>query len=189
MADRDAQAADFGSRFPGAIIRPFGGVWPTIADSAFIAPGAVVIGDVWVGDHASIWYGVVLRGDDHAIRVGDRTNIQDGSIVHVFNDGKTTHATEIGTGVIVGHGAKLHGCTLADGCLIGIGAIVLDGAVVGRHALLAAGGLLAPGKVMPERQLWAGNPARHKRDLTDEESGYLDWNAGHYVDLGRAHKI
>ncbi|MEZ5667301.1 MAG: gamma carbonic anhydrase family protein [Alphaproteobacteria bacterium] len=187
MADATT-GSDLAARFPGAIIRPFNGIWPRIADDAFIAPGAVVVGDVTIGPEASVWYGVVLRGDDHRIRVGARTNIQDGTIVHVFNDGQTTHSTEIGAGVIVGHAAKLHGCMLEDGCLVGIGAIVLDGATVGREALVAAGALVSPGKVVPARQLWAGSPARFKRDLTEAECGFLAWNAQHYVELGASHK-
>ncbi len=188
MSTTDAIATDYATKFPQAIIRPFGGVWPAIDDSAFIAPGAVVIGDVVIGPQSSIWYGVVVRGDDHAIRIGARTNIQDGTIIHVFNDGRSTFPTEIGDDVIVGHGAKLHGCRLDNGCLIGIGAIVLDGAVIERQALVAAGSVVAPGKVVPEGQLWAGNPARYKRDLTDEERGYLGWNVGHYVRTAAAHK-
>lgn len=188
MADSEGRSASYGQRFPQAIIRPFAGVWPSIDDSAFVAPGAAVIGDVTIGAQSSIWYGVVLRGDDHAVRIGVRTNIQDGSIVHVFNDGRSQHTTEIGDDVIVGHGAKLHGCRLDNGCLVGIGAIVLDGAVVERQALVAAGSLVSPGKVVPEGQLWAGSPARYKRDLSAEERGYLGWNAGHYVRTGAAHK-
>lgn len=181
-------ARAFSARFPGAIIRPYRGVWPTIDDSAFVAPGAVVIGDVVIGAEASVWYGCVLRGDDEAIRVGARSNIQDGSIVHVFDDERARHPTEIGAGVTVGHAAKLHGCRLEPGCLVGIGAIVLDGAVVGSEALLAAGALLAPGKEVPEGALWAGNPARPRRELGAEERGYMRWNADHYVALAAEHK-
>lgn len=188
MAESDTLSVQYADRFPQAIIRPFDGIWPAIDATAFVAPGAVVIGDVTIGAESSIWYAVVLRGDDCAIRIGARTNIQDGSIVHVFNDGRTQHPTVIGDDVIVGHGAKLHGCTLVDGCLVGIGAIVLDGARVERQALVAAGSLVSPGKVVPEGQLWAGNPARFKRDLSVEERGYLGWNAGHYVRTGAIHK-
>jgi gamma-carbonic anhydrase len=188
MSESDNPAAAFAAQFPGAIIRPFNGVWPTIDASAFVAPGAVVIGDVTIRAESTIWYGAVLRGDDYWIRVGARSNIQDGAIIHVFNDGRRQYPTEIGDDVTVGHGAKLHGCRLVNGCLVGIGAIVLDGAVVERQALVAAGSLVSPGKVVPEGQLWAGNPARHRRDLSDEERGYLGWNAGHYVRTGVAHK-
>lgn len=189
MSDSGYISKNYAALFPQAIIRPFGDVWPRIDDSAFIAPGAVVVGDVTIGAESSIWYGCVLRGDDHAIRVGARTNIQDGTVIHVFNDGRTQHATELGDGVIIGHAAKLHGCKLEDGCLIGIGAIVLDDARVESQALVAAGALVAPGKVVAAGQLWAGNPARYKRDLTEEERGFLGWNAAHYVRSGAAHKL
>lgn len=187
MSNSDGMSAGYAAQFPQAIIRPFNNIWPKIDPTAFVAPGAVVIGDVVIGAESSIWYAVVLRGDDHRIVVGARSNIQDGAIVHVYNDGKTQHATEIGDDVTVGHGAKLHGCRLADGCLVGIGAIVLDDAVVERQALVAAGSLVAPGKTVPEGQLWAGNPARFRRDLTPEERAHLAWNAGHYVRSGVAH--
>lgn len=172
-------------RHPGAIIQPFKGAWPRIAANAYIAPGAVVVGDVTIGESASVWYGCVLRGDDHSVTVGARTNIQDGAIIHVMlND----HPTVIGADVVVGHGARMHGCTLADGCLIGIGSIVLDGAVVESGAMLAAGAVLTPRKRIPARQLWAGNPAKHLRDVTDAEVEFIAFDVNHYVDLARAYQ-
>lgn len=171
------------ARHPGAIIQPVKGVWPRVAADAFIAPGAVVVGDVTIGAEASVWYGCVLRGDDHSITVGPRTNIQDGTIVHVMlND----YPTIIGADVVIGHGVRMHGCTLEDGCLIGIGSIVLDGAVVESGAMLGAGALLTPRKRVPARQLWAGSPAKHLRDVTDAEVEFIAFDVRHYAGLARA---
>ncbi|WP_083897437.1 gamma carbonic anhydrase family protein [Azospirillum sp. B506] len=171
------------ARHPGAIIQPVKGVWPRIAADAYIAPGAVVVGDVSIGAEASVWYGCVLRGDDHSITVGPRTNIQDGTIVHVMlND----HPTVIGADVVIGHGVRMHGCTLENGCLIGIGSIVLDGAVVESGAMLAAGAVLTPRKRIPARQLWAGSPAKHLRDVTDAEVAFIAFDVRHYCGLARA---
>lgn len=171
--------------FPGAIIRPYRGRWPRIADDAFVAPGAVVIGDVEIGAGASVWYGCVLRADDHAIRVGAGANVQDGTVVHVTLE---DHATLIGERVTVGHGARLHGCTLAPECLIGIGAIVLDGAVVETGAIVAAGAVVTPGKRVPSGQVWAGNPARFLRALRDGERGFVTFDADHYGRLARDYR-
>jgi gamma-carbonic anhydrase len=175
--------AALSARHPGAIIQPFKGVWPRIAANAYIAPGAVVVGDVAIGESASVWYGCVLRGDDHSITVGARTNIQDGAIIHVLLN---EHPTVIGANVVVGHGARMHGCTLADGCLIGIGSIVLDGAVMESGAMLAAGAVLPPRKRIPARQLWVGNPAKHLRDVTDAEVDFIAFDVNHYADLARS---
>ncbi len=136
------------------IIYPYGAATPNIDPSAFVAPGAAVVGDVTIGSEAIIWYGCVLRGDDHWIRVGPRTSVQDGTVIHVSLE---THPTDIGADVVIGHGVRLHGCTLQDRCLIGIGAIVLDGAVVESGAFVAAGALVAPGKRVPGGELWADN--------------------------------
>ncbi len=173
---------------PGAIIRPFAGQWPRIDPTAYVAPGAVVVGDVTIGPEANIWYACVLRGDDSRIVVGARSNVQDGTIIHVFNDDRRELPTIIGANVTVGHAAKLHGCTVGDSALVGIGAIVLDGAEMKPQSMLAAGSVLAPGKVMQSRELWVGNPARMKRSLSDEEAGYLAWNADHYVALAAGHR-
>ncbi|CAO3356311.1 gamma carbonic anhydrase family protein [Azospirillum palustre] len=171
------------ARHPGAIIQPVKGVWPRIAADAYIAPGAVVIGDVTIGAEASVWYGCVLRGDDHSITVGPRTNIQDGTIIHVMLN---EYPTFIGADIVIGHGVRMHGCTLADGCLVGIGAIVLDGAVMESGAMLAAGAVLTPRKRIPARQLWAGSPAKHLRDVTDAEVEFIAFDVRHYAGLARA---
>jgi carbonic anhydrase/acetyltransferase-like protein (isoleucine patch superfamily) len=151
---------------PGAIVRSFEDSSPVIAESAWLAPGSVVVGDVEIGADASIWYGVVLRGDVHHIRVGPRTNIQDGAIVHVTAG---RFGAYIGEEVTVGHRAVVHGCRVGDGALIGIGAIVLDGATVGAGALVAAGAVVPPGAEVPEGVLVVGTPARVVRPLRDEE--------------------
>lgn len=160
------------------MILAYRGMLPEIAASAFLAPTATVVGDVHVGEESGIWFGVILRGDVNRIRIGRRTNLQDGTIVHVTSG---THPTTIGDGVTVGHGAKLHGCTIGDGCLIGIGAIVLDGAEIGDESMVAAGSLVTPDTIAPPRSLLVGSPARIKRSLTDDELGLLKTLADRYV--------
>ena len=167
------------------IILAYAGKTPKIDPSAYIAPGAVLVGDVTIGAGVSIWFGCVLRGDDQSITVGDGSNVQDGTVVHVTLD---TGPTVIGQNVTVGHGARLHGCTLEDGCLVGIGAIVLDGAIVGSGAFVAAGALVAPNKKIPSGELWAGNPARKMRDLRPEDAEFLVFDAQHYQRLTRQYR-
>lgn len=176
---------DLCQRFPGAIIQSFKGIVPRIAPDAFIAPGAVVVGDVEIGAEASVWYGCVLRGDDHAIRIGPRTNIQDGTIIHVLLN---EYPTIIGADVIIGHGVRMHGCTLEDGCLIGIGAIVLDGAVVEAGAMIGAGSVVTPRKRVGKGELWAGSPARLLREVRPEETEFLAFDARHYAGLARTYR-
>lgn len=160
------------------MILAYRGTSPQIAADAYVAPTATVIGDVHVGTESGIWFGVILRGDVNRIRIGQRTNLQDGTVVHVTSD---THPTLIGDGVTIGHGVKLHGCTIADGCLIGIGAIVLDGVVIGEGSMVAAGSLVAPGTIVPPRSLVIGSPARVKRELTVSENEQLRTLAARYV--------
>lgn len=147
-------------------IHPFGSQWPQIADDAYIAPGARIIGRVTIGAQSSIWFNCVLRGDVGRITVGARSNIQDGSIVHVTGGRFDTH---IGDDVLIGHGCIIHGCHIADHGFIGMGAVVLDGAVVEGDAMLAAGALLTPGKRVRTGELWAGRPAKLLRALSPEE--------------------
>ena len=142
----------------------------------------MITGNVVIGAQSSIWYGCVLRGDVHVIRIGQRTNIQDGTIVHVTRD---KFGCTIGSNITVGHASILHGCTLEDGCFVGMGAVVMDGAVVESGAMVAAGALIAPGKVVKTGELWAGNPGRFKRALTAEEQAYFPISAEHYAELGR----
>lgn len=162
------------------------GVAPTLAEDAWVAPNATVIGDVWLGAHSSVWFGCVLRGDTNRITVGVRSNIQDGTIVHV-NAG-AEWACVIGDDVTIGHAAIIHACRLHDRAFVGMGATVLDGAVIEQGGMLAAGALLTPGKRIGRQELWAGVPARKLRDMPDEERAGLDQNAAHYVELAARYR-
>ena len=158
------------------------GVAPRIAATAFVAPTAAVIGDVEIGAQSSVWFHCVLRGDTNLIRVGKRTNIQDGSIVHV-NAGN--FPALIGDDVTIGHAAIVHACTLHDRAFVAMGATVLDGAVIEEGGMLAAGGLLTPGKVIGPNELWTGSPAKLRRVMDAEERARkFDSTAPHYVALG-----
>lgn len=163
------------------VILPYRGILPTIAPDAFIAPGAVIIGDVHIGAKSNVWFGCVIRGDVNHIRIGAHTNIQDGSVVHVT---RKTGPTIIGSGVTIGHSVLLHACTLEDGSFIGMHSTVMDGAVVESGGWLAAGALLPPNKKVPKGQIWAGNPARYLRDLKDGEISFIPVSAQNYVELG-----
>ena len=163
---------------------------PRIHPSAYIADSALVLGDVEVGAGSSLWPMTVARGDIHRIRIGARSNIQDGSVLHVTHDGEHApggFALEVGDEVTVGHRVILHGCILEDRCLIGMGAIVMDGARVGSGAMVGAGALVAPGKALEGGHLWLGSPARRVRPLTAREQEYLAYSAAYYVALARRH--
>lgn len=160
------------------MLRPFRGQRPVVHPTAFIDQSAQVIGDVTIGEASSVWMNVVVRGDVHRIRIGARTNIQDGTVVHVMRD---THPTTIGDDVTVGHGALIHGCTIEPRCLIGMGAIVLNGAVIGADSIVAAGTLVTEEFVVPPRSLVMGSPGTVRRTLTDTEvASILDY-AERYV--------
>ena len=161
-----------------AIIKPYKGKYPKIHPSAFIAENAVIIGNVEIGEDCSIWYNVVIRGDVNYIRIGDRTNIQDGTVIHVTHD---THPTIIGKEVTVGHKVMLHGCTIEDRCLIGMSATVMDGVIVGKESIVGAGALVTPNKKIQPRTLWTGSPAKYKRDLTDKELKWLEESYKNYI--------
>lgn len=167
------------------LIRPYKGTMPKIAGDAFIAETAAVIGDVEIGARSNIWYGVVIRGDVNKIRIGEHTNIQDGTVIHVDAHGEHWNGlpTLIGDNVTVGHMAMLHACTLEDSSFVGMSATVLDGAVVETGAMVAAGALVTPGKRVPSGQLWAGSPAKHMRDLSEEDIAYFQVSADHYAEL------
>lgn len=149
----------------GGMLYPFNGVWPTIADDCFIAPGARVIGDVQIGSGSSIWFNVVIRGDVGKIRIGRNTNIQDGSVVHVSTGG--IHTT-IGDNVLIGHMALVHGTTIDDGGFVGFNATTMDQSHIKKYGMLAAGSLLSPRKVIGEAELWMGRPANFKRTLNED---------------------
>jgi len=167
------------------MIRPFRGIHPQIHPTAFIEESPQVIGDVHVGAHSSVWFGAVVRGDVFHIRIGERTNVQDGTVIHVSNG---THATILEDEVTIGHNVTLHGCYVERGCLIGIGAIVMDACRVGEHSLVAAGALLSPGTIVPPRSLVMGVPARVKRQLTDAEVADLDLFWQNYVEYTRVYR-
>lgn len=161
-----------------AIIKPYKGTYPKIHPTAFVAENAVIIGDVEIGPDCSIWYNVVIRGDVNYIRIGERTNIQDGTIIHVDHK---KYPTIIGSNVTVGHKVMLHACTIEDYCLIGMSSAVMDGVVVGRQSIVAAGAVVTPGKVIEPQSLWAGIPAKFVRKLTEEELLWLEKSAENYV--------
>lgn len=167
------------------MIKSFRDKSPIIHETAFIAEDAIVIGDVELGENSSVWYGSILRGDVNYIRIGARTNIQDGSIIHVTSK---TNPTIVEDEVTLGHRVTLHGCHIETGCLIGIGAIILDGARIGRNSLIAAGSLVTPNAQIPERSLVMGSPAKVKRPLTDEEVKDLARFWQRYVDLIEVYK-
>jgi carbonic anhydrase/acetyltransferase-like protein (isoleucine patch superfamily) len=167
-------------------IRPYRNQLPRLGARTYVDPAAVLIGDVELGDDVSLWPCTVVRGDVNFIRIGARTNVQDGAVLHVTHDGPYTPGgfpLVIGADVTVGHSAILHACTVEDACLIGMHATVLDGAVVRKHAFVAAGAVVAPGKIVGEGELWMGNPARCVRKLDSAQIETLYYSAKHYVKL------
>ena len=161
------------------MIRVYRGVAPVVASSAYIDESAQVIGDVRVGEECSIWMNAVVRGDVNAVRIGHRTNVQDGTIVHVMRD--PSHPTTIGDEVTIGHGAVIHGCTIGNRCLVGMGAILLNGVQVGDGSIVAAGTLLPEGAMVPPRSLVMGSPGKVRRATTDEELAFIVQSAQNYV--------
>ena len=163
---------------------------PTLGKAVFVDPSAVVIGDVHIGDDSSIWPLVVVRGDMHRIRIGERTSIQDGSVLHITHAGPYNpdgFPLIIGSDVTVGHKALLHGCTIHDKVLIGMGAIVMDGAIIEEEIILAAGSVVPPGKVLETGFLYRGSPAKQARPLTDKEKSFFSYTAANYVKLKDKH--
>jgi carbonic anhydrase/acetyltransferase-like protein (isoleucine patch superfamily) len=166
-------------------ILTFEGTVPRIDPSAWVAPTALVLGDVAIGAQSSVWFHCVLRGDTNFIRIGARTNIQDGSILHV---NRKTFPCILGDDVTVGHAAIVHACTVEDGGFVGMGATVLDGAVIEAGGVLAAGALLPPGKRVGRNELWVGSPARLLRVLGTAERGEFAATGAHYVELAARHR-
>jgi len=167
------------------MLHSFKNTLPTIGAKSWIAPSADVIGDVVCGEDCSIWFGCVVRGDVHFIRIGDRVNIQDLSMIHVTHykkeDKSDGNPTIIGDDVTIGHRVMLHGCTIESGCLIGMSATILDGAVIGKESIVGAGALVTKGKVFPPRSLIMGSPAKLVRELSEAEAQELYASARRYV--------
>ena len=167
-------------------IRPFKGVAPTIAESAYVDQDSTVIGDVHIGEQSSIWPAVVIRGDVNHIRIGSETNVQDGTVLHVTAPNESNpegFPLIIGDRVTIGHGAILHACTVEDECLVGMGATVLDGAILRKHVLLAAGSLVPPGKELESGYLWVGSPVKRIRPLNEAELHFFNKSSTNYVEL------
>ncbi|MDZ7681377.1 MAG: gamma carbonic anhydrase family protein [Fodinibius sp.] len=157
---------------------------PDFSDSVFIAPSADIIGDVTFGEDSSAWFNVTIRGDVNWIKIGDRTNVQDNTCIHVMNQ---TGPTEIGDEVTIGHNAMIHGCTIHDCALIGIHATILDEAIVETNVIVAAGTLVPPGKRLKSGYMYMGSPAKQVRELTDEEIVSIKEHADNYVKYSRAY--
>jgi carbonic anhydrase/acetyltransferase-like protein (isoleucine patch superfamily) len=171
-------------------IVPFNGKTPQIHETAFVAPGCRIIGDVTIGAGSSVWYNCVLRGDVNRIVIGERSNIQDGTVIHCDGD----HGPEfpgspmiIGDDVLVGHMAMLHGAVLHDRSFVGLGAIVMDGCAIESGGMIAAGGMLTPGKTILAGEMWGGRPARKMRDLTPQQQAINGFGIAHYVENAKAH--
>ncbi len=159
------------------MIRPYKGTWPTLGERVYVDVSAQVIGDVVLGDHASVWMNAVVRGDVNFIRIGAHTNVQDNVVVHVYTG---THPTVVGDFVTVGHSVTLHGCTVGSHCLIGMGATVLNGARIGEYSIVAAGALVTEGTEIPPGSMVMGSPARVRRPVTDQERQAIDGAAANY---------
>lgn len=167
-------------------IRSFKNITPEIGKQSYVDEAACVIGDVVIGDDCSIWPMVVIRGDVNYIRIADRTNIQDGSVLHVTHKGPLNpggSALNIGSDVTIGHGAVIHACTIEDECLIGMGSVILDGAVIKKGTMVGAGSVVSPGKELAGGYLYVGTPARQMRELNKKEKDFLLYSAQHYVKL------
>lgn len=172
-------------------IRPFENKQPDVDTTTFVDDTALVLGDVQIGKNSSIWPLTVIRGDVNAIQIGNNTNIQDNSVLHVTHDGPYNLGgfdLIIGNNVTVGHRVTLHGCHVGDSCLIGMGATIMDGAVIEANTLIGAGSLVTPNKHLESGYLWIGSPARKVRKLTDEEIESIEYSAQHYVQLKNRHQ-
>ncbi len=172
-------------------IRQYQGHTPSIADSAYIDEMALVIGRVTIGEHSSLWPNVVARGDVQTITIGNSTNVQDGTIIHVTHDHDAVpggQPTRIGDFVTIGHRALIHACAIGDYCLIGMAATIMDGAVLEDRVILGAGSLVPPGKILESGHLYVGSPAKKVRPLNEKELANLEYSASHYVHVAETHK-
>lgn len=172
-------------RFPGAIFQRYLRSVPKIASDVHVAPGAAIVGDVVLGPQSSVWFGCVLRGDVNRIEIGARSNVQDGTVVHLGDRDPTI----VGEDVVIGHRAVIHGCTIEDGCLIGIQATVLDGARVGHGSIVGAGAIVTAGTVIPPRSLVLGVPGKVKKTLTEADEAFHKALAGKYLRLAHNHRL
>ena len=163
---------------------PHGDVLPEVADSAWVAPGAFVIGKVRLGEESSVWYGAVLRGDTEPVRIGARTNVQDGCVLHA----DPGFPANVGEGCVIGHNAVVHGCEIGDGCLVGMGATILNGAKIGEGSIVAAGAVIPENREFPPRSLIVGIPAKRVRDVTEEQARDIERGAREYVERAAAHR-
>jgi len=191
-APRGIRAGDSGAtRASNVTIRSFQGKTPKFGERVFVDPSAVVIGDVEIGEDSSIWPLVTIRGDMHRIRIGARTSIQDGSVLHITHAGPFNpdgFPLTIGDEVTVGHKVLLHGCTIGSRVLVGMGSIVMDGAVIGEEVILGAGSVVPPGKVLEGGHLYVGSPAKPVRPLSEKERSFFSYTAGNYVKLKDQHR-
>ena len=176
--ERSHRSGSFAVRKDETLIRSYRGRWPVIADSAYIDRGATIIGDVTIGEQSSVWPGSVIRGDVHYIRIGARTNIQDGSVLHVMKD---QYPLILGDDVTVGHGVILHGCTIESHVLIGMGCVLLNNCNIGENSIIAAGTLVTEGTVVPPGSLFMGHPGKFRRALTAEDRASIDAYATRYI--------
>jgi carbonic anhydrase/acetyltransferase-like protein (isoleucine patch superfamily) len=184
MARNMVSTRDYDLRFPGAIILPYEGTRPRIAESAFIAPGAVVTGDVEIGEDVSVWFNVTIRGDVAPVRIGDGSNIQDGTVIHVDKDAPCI----VGERVTVGHGAILHGTRIGDGVTIGMGAVVLSWSRIGDGAIVAAGAVVSERTEIAAGVVAVGIPARERGPISEERRAVLDNAAERYVGYARRYR-
>src|SRR5918998_700022 len=163
---------------------PHGDASPEVAESAWVAPGAYVVGDVRLGEESSVWYGAVLRGDTEPIRVGARTNIQDGCVLHA----DPGYPAIVGDDCVVGHKAIVHGCEIENGCLVGMGATILNGAKIGEGSIVAAGAVVPEGREFPPRSLIVGIPAKRVGDVSEEQAANIARGASEYIERAKAHR-
>ncbi|MGB3633155.1 MAG: gamma carbonic anhydrase family protein [Rubrobacteraceae bacterium] len=169
---------------PRGTLLPYEDKFPQVPDSVFVAPGGYLIGDITLGEQSSVWYGAVLRGDTEPVSIGERTNIQDGSVLHA----DPGYPAVVGNDCVIGHRAVVHGCEIENGCLVGMGATILNGARIGEGSIVGAGALVPEGKEFPARSLIIGAPARRVREVTEEQASEIILGAKAYVERAAAHR-
>lgn len=185
LAELEAELAALRGRLPGAIVGRYLDRVPRVGEAVFVAPGAVLVGDVTLGDEVSVWFGCVLRGDVNRIVIGQRSNLQDGTVVHLGDDDPTI----VGEEVVVGHRAVIHGCTIGGGTLVGIQATILDGVTIGEGSVIGAGTLIPAGREIPPHSLVLGVPGKVVRTLTAADEGFHRRLAGKYTRLAHNYRV